>query len=373
ALYSDEVGSHLLAQEAGDGTDRTNLNLPAVMILSLGEALQTENPDQSISLYSDYPFPDGEFGVAPFDSFQREALDQLASNPSEPFYRVETDPNESVFRYAEPIVMAASCVACHNNHILSPKRNWRVGDVAGVLEVAYVSDAMSDDWAMRISRRLFMVGLAFFLISVAAFLYLRSQRAKRTVEQQVRLRTAELSYQAHVDGLTEIANRRSFDERLEQAWSALHRGGGELSLLLGDIDFFKKFNDHYGHPAGDACLRQIALVFSECVKRPDDLVARYGGEEFGVILPGTDNAGALQIAEVIRASVKALDIPHESSSVAKCVTLSLGVATCEDSAGMTANDLLVLADTALYDAKMGGRDRCVARVGSSVTGADELD
>lgn len=172
-----------------------------------------------------------------------------------------------------------------------------------------------------------------------------------------------LRAQASTDGLTGIANRRGFDEALEREWRVHRRGRAALSLALLDVDCFKRFNDHWGHPAGDACLRAVARSIRSSLRRPGDLAARYGGEEFAVILPRTDERGAAGILEAILVGVRGLSIAHPTSKVSRgVVTLSLGVATMVPTGDGALADLLHRADEALYEAKSGGRDRWVASV-----------
>jgi diguanylate cyclase (GGDEF)-like protein/hemerythrin-like metal-binding protein/PAS domain S-box-containing protein len=159
------------------------------------------------------------------------------------------------------------------------------------------------------------------------------------------------------DGLTGIANRRHFDGVLALEYARHTRSGAELSLIMLDIDFFKAFNDNYGHVKGDDCLRQVGQVLADCAARPSDLAARYGGEEFVCIIPETASSGALVIAEKIRHAIMALAIPHCGSSVAKVVTASLGVVTMQCSADKTADDMLTQVDELLYRAKSLGRNR----------------
>ncbi|MBW2303985.1 MAG: PleD family two-component system response regulator [Deltaproteobacteria bacterium] len=160
-----------------------------------------------------------------------------------------------------------------------------------------------------------------------------------------------------LDGLTGIPNRRRFDEFLEREWSRALREPELLSLVLMDIDFFKAFNDTYGHGAGDDCLRKVAKTLSVQAKRPMDFVARYGGEEFVCVLPGTDLDGAIQVAENMRRKIESLNIPHSRSAVADRVTISLGVATTIPSKRLRPQDLVEGADKALYKVKNGGRNR----------------
>jgi len=161
------------------------------------------------------------------------------------------------------------------------------------------------------------------------------------------------------DGLTGISNRRRFDEALVAEWRRSMRERKPLALLMIDIDFFKLFNDRYGHEAGDVCLKQIARLIEQTVKRPADLVARYGGEEFVALLPGTDRAGGIALAERLIASVAELAMPHLDSPLGQ-VTLSVGVAAAVPTSQTPADVLLRAADHALYEAKHAGRNRLVA-------------
>ncbi len=168
----------------------------------------------------------------------------------------------------------------------------------------------------------------------------------------------ELSRIATIDGLTQIANRGHFDACLEQEWRRLQREGQPLALILSDIDFFKRYNDYYGHQLGDDCLWTVAQAIEANVRRPADLAARYGGEEFAVILPNTPLEGGVHVAEGIRRAVSGLQINHSRSAVAAHVTMSIGVSAVVPGRGGSAERLLQAADTALYHAKSEGRN-CV--------------
>jgi diguanylate cyclase (GGDEF)-like protein/PAS domain S-box-containing protein len=159
------------------------------------------------------------------------------------------------------------------------------------------------------------------------------------------------------DGLTDLPNRRRFDEFLKREWRRAMRDNTLLSLIMMDIDCFKEFNDHYGHLAGDDCLRRVAGVLAEIVKRPGDLAARYGGEEFACILPDTDLNGALVLANAVRSKINDISIPHFFSAAADHVTLSFGVATMIPEKGQSASDLIRMADDLLYGAKQSGRNQ----------------
>lgn len=190
------------------------------------------------------------------------------------------------------------------------------------------------------------------------------QRLNSDLEQRVAERTQalaqanqELERLANLDGLTQIANRRRFDQCLFQEWKRLAREEQPLSLVLIDIDHFKAYNDRYGHLAGDQCLHRVAQLLKSMALRPADLVSRYGGEEFAVILPGTPMAGAEAVAQRIQQGIAKLNIDHARSPTALYLTLSLGVATTHPTSDMLPTTLIEYADTALYEAKSQGRNR----------------
>jgi diguanylate cyclase (GGDEF)-like protein len=161
----------------------------------------------------------------------------------------------------------------------------------------------------------------------------------------------------YVDGLTGLRNRRCFDERLSSEWGRAVRNGSDLSVVMVDVDFFKRYNDHYGHQAGDLCLRQVASSLRQTLKRPGDLAARYGGEEFACLLPDTDLVGSMDLARQLGSAVQALNIEHAASSVASVVTVSLGVCSTSGNTPGSSEELLREADGALYRAKADGRNR----------------
>ena len=163
------------------------------------------------------------------------------------------------------------------------------------------------------------------------------------------------------DHLTGISNRRRFDDSLAQEWQRAAREQTPLSLVAIDIDHFKAYNDHYGHPQGDQCLIRVARALATCVTRPTDLVARCGGEEFAGLLPSTDSTGAARLAGQMRAAIEAEGLEHARSPTHPHVTISLGVATVVPQAEESAQLLVDLADAALYEAKGAGRNAFVAR------------
>lgn len=185
---------------------------------------------------------------------------------------------------------------------------------------------------------------------------------RKSVEAALQEANEQLEQLAAIDGLTKIANRRRFDAYLQQEWHRMTREEQPLSLILLDVDYFKVFNDHFGHQQGDVCLIAVAQAMSRAVKRSTDLVARYGGEEFAIILPNTRRAGAVVVAEAIQAEIAALKIDHPSSPISAFLTASMGIASTMPEEGVSPSELISVADAALYQAKRRGRDRYWVRL-----------
>ncbi len=183
---------------------------------------------------------------------------------------------------------------------------------------------------------------------------------------------AALKSLAASDGLTGLANRRSFDQTLASEWLRSLRSGKPLSLILADIDHFKSYNDHHGHQRGDDCLRSVATVIGGCAHRPADLACRYGGEEFAIILPETDLRGARFVANRLRHNLAALKLAHGASSTDSDVTVSIGIATQVPVDANGFADVLKQADSALYSAKRSGRNRIVVSDESASFSKDRL-
>jgi diguanylate cyclase (GGDEF)-like protein len=195
----------------------------------------------------------------------------------------------------------------------------------------------------------------------------RPDVVRARVRNNVELKRARdaLVLLAASDGLTGLANRRSFDEVLERECQRLARSQAPLGLVMCDIDAFKLFNDRYGHVAGDDCLRRIATVLTSSMQRTADIATRYGGEEFAIILPNATGDGAMRVAERLQIGINALAIPHAHSPVASTVTASFGVISERCTRATDPLEVVRAADTCLYEAKSNGRNRIVARAGNA--------
>ncbi|MCQ8182807.1 diguanylate cyclase [Methylomonas sp. SURF-1] len=181
---------------------------------------------------------------------------------------------------------------------------------------------------------------------------------KARIRNHIRLKQATdmLEAMAWIDALTGIPNRRRFDQTLDNEWKRAQRSQAPLAAILADIDYFKAYNDHHGHGAGDECLKRVAGCVAAAASRPGDLAARYGGEEFVILLPETDTAGALRIADQLRGDIEAQHILHRNSAVSDSITVSLGAAALIPQPGQAPTELLDAADRQLYLAKGAGRN-----------------
>lgn len=227
---------------------------------------------------------------------------------------------------------------------LKEEPNTKNIPVIFVTAKSYVAD---EEYGLRLGA-VDYIGKPFYLPIVMA-------RVRNHIS--LKMKTDLLESEAMLDGLTNIPNRRRFDEALESEWKRAQRSGIALSLIMLDIDFFKRYNDNYGHGAGDECLKKVAASLVDAIDRPSDLVARYGGEEFVALLPRTDAEGARIIAERIRIKVENMGLPHQYSDVFGNVTVSIGYACVLPSAEASQVELLRLTDERLYEAKGSGRNR----------------
>ena len=246
---------------------------------------------------------------------------------------------ERAYFYMAPLITYRPCLQCH------AKQGYEEGDVRGGISVTI-------PFVMKLPLFSLLVGHGAIGLMGLLGIVLTGMRLKKTYET--------INRQAVMDALTGVPNRRSFTESLLKEYKRCKREELPLSIIMCDVDKFKEYNDTYGHISGDHCLVKVAQTVQASLQRPGDFVARYGGEEFVVLLPTTTHEGALHIAEIIRANIEKLAIPHRNSSPLPIVTLSLGVATSEGSPDETYEALVKQADRALYRAKEEGRNRVIS-------------
>jgi diguanylate cyclase (GGDEF)-like protein len=236
----------------------------------------------------------------------------------------------------------------------------------------FLGDKISQEWLEKVQQALdekrtlyFDYILSFDDSNVwfTAYIYPISENSVIWIARDINERKqtelqekSKLERLANIDELTQIANRRSFNNYLSQQWHQMKKLQVPIALILIDVDYFKLYNDTYGHQAGDTCLINIAHAIAKVTQRHNDLVARYGGEEFAVILPNTNSWGALEIAQKIYKQVKKLQIPHSSSNLANIVTVSLGIAITTPQVNTSSEELINKADNGLYQAKERGRN-----------------
>ena len=306
----------------------TQIN-PAYMTRQIAEIAEEQNI--SFHLTSLDPIrPENSPG-----SKEKKALEAFEKGADERGEFIEEN-GKTVFFYMAPLRAEAECLQCHAS------QGYREGDIRGGLRVTIPFDASIPMTALLLGH--IGIGLLGFIGIFTGGR--RLGKAYNTIRKQ-----------ATSDELTGVPNRRSFSERIAVELNRSHRDHEPLSLIMIDIDYFKYFNDHYGHEQGDQCLTKVAREICHTIKRPGDFCARYGGEEFVVLLPGTSSAGAKRIAEEIRINIVKLEIPHIAAMDNGIVTVSLGVATFEDYDAPSQDTLLYKADTALYQAKRQGRNR----------------
>lgn len=322
--------------------------------------------------------------------------------------RFSVDPmkTEHVNILFDPVMVGVFVVAVHFSLWLAfsavlgavisgvTNRGWRclpitlLGLLVGGVAMVAVSGWHVSWPTSTVATVLSMVGIGSYLLSVSQFGF-RRNLALRQAREELQLREVEvtaanqalqdhlgeiralqkkLEDQAHLDGLTGLYNRRFLDQTLKREVARCTRDGQPLAFLMVDVDEFKKYNDNFGHPAGDACLKQISACLQSFAKRATDMAARYGGEEFSLVFANTDATSALQIAQQLRSSVEALNLPHPTSMAGR-VTISVGVAVMSDDHLEGVDALVAEADAAVYRAKRGGRNRVqMAEVAVSLQG-----
>ncbi len=346
-LYTSEV----VARVEDHGIEVTHdylekegaIPLPATLSIILGERIGRTSEMGAVKLFSEHPFP-WRVNDRINDAFEQDALASLKEDPQQPYYRFEEYNGRWALRYATADQMYEACIECHNKHPDSPKRDWKVGDVRGVLEIILPLDEAAKEIRSSLFGTIVLIGVISILGVWLAFIFIK-----------------EMKYLSNIDGLTGAFNRRFFDCYLETEWQRAARRNSIVSVIMIDVDHFKEFNDIYGHIAGDECLQRIAQAIQESV-RTSDLVARYGGEEFSLVVPETNVDGVKQLADKICVRIESLAIPHGRSETNDVVTISLGFSAVYPGDCSSPEILIKQSDQALYQAKRSGRNKVVSGI-----------
>ncbi|MCL2634198.1 MAG: diguanylate cyclase [Oscillospiraceae bacterium] len=304
---------------------------------------------------------DGEINLALIVSdvfsgvFERETMERQFSIVENAPYPVLSITADAVAEYINPAVTAVT--GYKKNDIIANGLSIIFGEeMLEDIKETYISDALWNGAAF-FEADIFHKNGEKRILFISLF-----QTGKNNLgivmKDLTKIRSLEIeNKKIFLDGLTGLYNRRFFDESITRIIKSLSRSGSVLSLMMIDIDFFKKYNDTYGHSAGDDCLRKVADALKKCIIRADDFVARYGGEEFVVVLPNTDETGSLNVAEKLLLSIRECNIPHEANEAADHVTISIGAATGIALHTHTAEDFIKKADDMLYNSKKDGRNR----------------
>ncbi len=346
---------------------RSSLNLQEILNTTVAEVRQFLNTDRVI-IYRFHPDWSGKVVVESCGNGTREILNLTILDPC--FGETHAALYKKGRLKATADIYTEPISPCHRNLLtqFQVKANLVVPillneDFQSNSEEDWVEHSSGDNnqlWGLLIAHhcqgpRRWQNWETEFLRELATQVAIAIQQS--TLFEQLQAANQELHRIASLDGLTQVPNRRCFDEFLNHEW----RRGTQtpLSLILCDIDYFKPYNDTYGHQAGDECLQRVATALRQCINPKLELIARYGGEEFAAVLPNTDLKNALELAERLRRQVSGLQIPHAQSQVSPYITMSLGVATLTPSSETSPTQLIANADEALYVAKAGGRNRVV--------------
>lgn len=240
------------------------------------------------------------------------------------------------YRYMAPLITQKSCLQCHGD------QGYKIGDIRGGISITLPYNRYASLWPRIIG---------YLTVTVVGLLFIQFFGRRLAKAYQM------LHEQSIIDPLTEIPNRRFFMKRAKEEFLRAERDHTPIALIMIDIDYFKGFNDRYGHIEGDITLKTVAETMKQQLRRPPDCIARYGGEEFIIMLPNTSGEGAARVAELLRIKIEALKINNEASQCADVVTISLGIAVAPHD-GISFDAQLKQADEALYAAKQKGRNRC---------------
>ncbi len=383
AIYASEVVSTALKNglkvDHNYKQNNQTIPLPATLGMLLGEQLANNEGGLKTKLYSAYPFPWREHTGGLQDDFARSAWQALTNNPTQPYYRIEEIDGITSLRYAIADIMRESCIECHNTQINSPKVDWKAGEVRGILEVITPIESnivLANGMLLQTFYLLtgILLGSLIGIGFIMRRLRIHSERSRlmaeeatlinRRLAQEMQVRKSaekDLLKLTYTDALTDIANRRKFNEEMSSEWKRALRYKTHLAVIMIDIDNFKSYNDNYGHQAGDETLCLVAKILSGIKLRSSDLAARFGGEEFVLLLPQTELEGAIQVAENIRKAVEQHAIVHEFARASDYITISAGVTSVIPLQNQTTDEIINTADKALYLAKESGRN-CVKSI-----------
>ncbi len=324
-----------------------SIPLPATLSILLGDHIGNKGSGIKVRLYSPYPFPWRKDSGGLQDNFSHQAWATLVQNPKDPYFEFEKLGGQRNLRYAVADIMQKDCVQCHNSHLQTPKSDWEVGNVRGVLEVIFPISAQSSNTSSFHKLRALCFAILITSLFGLTFMFLRLKKKQ-----------VEISSLTRIDPLTNLYNRRQLDIILDSEWKRSQREGLPLSLMIIDVDFFKSLNDTYGHQHGDMFLRAIANIIKQTLGRSSDFAIRYGGDEFVGILANTDLSGGTQLAQTIITKVTNLEIEHiPKAKGSQPITVSIGLATMIPNDNYKPEDLLTKADKMLYEAKKAGRNQ----------------
>ena len=327
---------------------------PATFAIELGEAISAPEQGLILHTFSNYPFTSRITNGGPQDDFQKLALAKLNSQ-SPVFERVEMIGDKNVLRHAEAIFMEESCVDCHNYHPASPKKDWKVGDLRGAVDISIPLSGDDEDITKTVQYA-YVIFIAFSMLGFISMLITlrRAGNLSNELEVKVQQRTSALNQLARTDALTLIANRRHFEEYGKQIIDDDNRTNRPIALLIYDLDHFKSVNDTYGHDAGDECLRAVASAVNNALRDNNDFHARIGGEEFAIILPDVTKSELETITTRILNNVRHVSIACNPSLQVAC---SIGATLIDANSSVTLKEVMHIADKALYQAKQNGRNQ----------------
>ncbi len=269
------------------------------------------------------------------NAWERVALENFSKGKGKEKGELIKRDKDKYFLYMKALIAEPSCISCH------AQKGYKEGDVLGGISIKILNPEKA---------KLFPIILGHLIIGGLGALFILMSGLKLIEAYKT------IHHQAIFDGLTNIHNRRYFNDRITMEVKRAQRLSFPFSVIMIDIDNFKNYNDYYGHVVGDKALILIAQSIKSTLNRPVDFCARYGGEEFIIILPETDEAGAIHIAKNLLSNIRQLNLPHEKSTISDVVTVSLGIAT-ETCITCSADEIVKMADNALYLAKANGKDR----------------